>query len=336
VSQIAFLQACPHQVSYLNQYQQPTRICAFEKALKFLQMVSSKLCITQEITFQRTILKILFQWSLARNELLRAHSYQDLHQSLSSLQVDVSSFLEGQLAKVNLLVRQERAQDALNLLRYLLDVSNQYTLLHFKARCLLLSAEVKFISAPDTPFLSLPPLLECIAICQNSAYDSILPEANIVLCGIYTCMMRYDEANLLFENILPHILEHSNAFVQGKCYLEMAKNSLAQYDQKIGRQYEKQYNNAIECLNKSICAFEIAEDVVFLQEAWYLKARIFNTIGNIKGREESANRCLYYCELKKLGMTKQIESINILGEDVSANLGELLRMRANEYSLGRN
>mgnify|MGYP000151801787 CR=1 FL=1 len=173
----------------------------------------------------------------------------------------------------------------------------------------------------------LPPLLECLSLCEQYSMDPLRAIALATLSKILLRMGRHHKARAMLESALPLLMQHGSFWYQGegcltlaKCYLAEAA-SLREGEQqstveqggsggggvelssvgKRKRSPQQQHNEqqhdplslelhekALSELKKAAICFEKIEDTCRLRQSHYLQARVFNTLGIIRQRDEAA------------------------------------------------
>ncbi|OQR87017.1 anaphase-promoting complex subunit 5 [Achlya hypogyna] len=230
----------------------------YAAALRWLVDTADVMHVGHEPLYRETVLRVLFEWHVARGEWRRAEQSQQLLAELTRRTPGTRT--EVQLLQVRLwLEQQDRGFDAVRALQALLPIAKATPLLH--AQVLLLLAQAHATSAPDAPFDALPPLLECLALCSDGAFDSVAAHANAVLSELYVHMDRAPEAVALLEAQLPHVLEHGGLRLHGTYALALAKAHAA-----------ADSDRTVHWLHEAAAVAQAREDLYLEREASYLLA----------------------------------------------------------------
>ncbi|KAF0696101.1 Aste57867_13139 [Aphanomyces stellatus] len=260
---------------------------------------------------RHTLLSILFEWTLATGELQAAHAC--LHQWRSLLAKDnLEATLDARLAGVRLLLRQNRRWDA----RCLLDALVQEAMSPpMRARVLLLTSQVHLHDA--APFTALPPLMECLALCEEAACDAILAHARLHLAALYAAMDRHDDVVLLLERHFPQVLEHGSLQLQAQYGLALAKAYAIINDAAC-----------VPRLESSLAAARHAHDLLLSIEIAALLARVHHLQGEMDARDRAAQHCLEWSATWEANQTKGASTVADLNlADPCASVREILRRR---------
>ncbi|CAK4663606.1 hypothetical protein LEN26_012629 [Aphanomyces euteiches] len=251
--------------------------------------------------FQQMLLSILFEWALAKCQFRRAHAY--LHQWESLLAgALMNQRIESILARVRLYMRQEDFSEAKSLLLSLnTDKMPPYT----RARILFHTAQVNMHD--DAPFDALPALLECLALCEETQCDVVLPEAKLHLAKLYTAMDQTQDAIALLKVEFPHVVEHASLQLQ------------AQYGLVLAEAYvlTQAWPDAVELLQQSQAAAMAVEDLKLTLNIGHLLVRVHHLQGDLDGREHEAKKCLSWAKDMQKNESIGIEDAFVLTEPSS-------------------
>ena len=165
------------------------------------------------------------------------------------------------------------------------------------ARFLLELASIQLESCPDHPFNALPPLLECLSLCERLSMDCLHASGLALLGRVHLQLGSPKEAVRLIKASLPILCQHAPLYVQGQAWLTLAKaNAEIANDKEVIRQRLRQVQLSISQLDEAIILFRQIEDFCCQREAYYLQARLYDFIpSKVKQRNEAARQFNAVC-----------------------------------------
>jgi tetratricopeptide (TPR) repeat protein len=260
--------------------------CIYGKALAKLLGLLGKYNLPMSKLAKHGIALILHEWAVRRNDLddavalMRAlESY--LHPRMPHYH---ESVLDTLAQKSWLLSRQGNWDEAKCLLKKLVAVCQQQGLRSRQARLLVQLSWMQFESASHHNFTAaLPPLLECLSLCEKLHLDSIHATALTILAKVHLRLFNSKRAMALLKAALPLLLQNEHVWYQAeayltfaKCYLQRAKNVVQTGSGK--ERIRRLLRTALNLLEQSTRLFEQCQDLIRLREALYLQARLYHAL----------------------------------------------------------
>jgi hypothetical protein len=241
---------------------------------------------------------VLHEWAVRRGDLGHAeflsgllHSF--LHPRMSNYN---AAYVETMSQHVLLLSRQGRWEKAKHLAKELCETCQREGggLRVQHASLLIQLAIIHLDSSPHNFIGALPPLLECLSMCEKHAMDSNHATALSVLAQVQMRMRNTKQAIALLNAALPSLLQHTHIWFAGEASLTLGKCHL----QRANEAQPKGHTAVIHILRSAITSLEMAEcrmrecqDAVRLREVYYLLARTYNSIpGKLDKRNDASQR----------------------------------------------
>lgn len=161
------------------------------------------------------------------------------------------------------------------------------------ASLLLQLAIIDLDSSPYNFIGALPPLLECLSMCEKHAMDSHHATALSVLAQVQLRMRNTKQAVSLLNAALPSLLQHTHIWFAGEAYLTLGKCQLqrANEAQPKGRTAViRILQSTLTNLKQSASVFRECQDAVRLREVYYLQARTYNSIPGKRDKRNEASK----------------------------------------------
>jgi hypothetical protein len=185
------------------------------------------------------------------------------------------------------------------------------------------SSSSRSLENEEHSFDALPPLMECIHLCEQHGFDSLLAEAHMLVSQLYSSMDRSLEAIAALEMHLPHVMEHGSLQLQSQYFLALAKAhcraAAASKDVHLDENRRDHSSGicdherkSLEWLEQSLEAATIVEDVVISREVAYLQAHMYDRIGQVQAREVASKTFLSYDRQVEHAKCMPVESIHCL------------------------
>ena len=302
-------------------------LCVYAAAIKQLFLIRDKYGIdmaspSNNIWTHSTLL-LLHEWALNRGEINHVYALSTLLQTTSpiSQQHNIEASVQSLSQHVLMLCHKGLWNDAIRQTKHLCVTCQNHGLRFHHARLLLqltlihLQSNSKCISTIIT--CSLPPLLECISLCDNFSIDSLHAAALSLLAKIYLLLDNPKKAKIMLKATMPSLVQHAPLCVQGeawvtlgKCYMRelvvfCTKNQklLTSTESKGGkfirvsflanpvskRIFTKTYSH----LKEAIKVFTKIQHIKSLRECYYLMARLCYSCGDDgKKMKERTNKAL--------------------------------------------
>lgn len=235
---------------------------------------------------------VLHEWAVRRGDVEHAeylmellHSY--LHPRMPNYNV---AHVETMLQQVLLLSRQGQWEKAKKLATKLCETcqSEGRGLRVQHATLLMLLAKIQLESCPHNFIGALPPLFECLTMCENSAMDSHHATALSILAQVHLRMQNSKQAMSLLKATLPSLTQHAHIWFVGEAHLTLGKCLLqqAKKEELSNNKLTRTLQSAADSLEQSADGFRECQDAARLREVYYLLARTYNSI---PGKEEERN-----------------------------------------------
>ena len=271
-----------------------TTLCRYATALRIIM----RLYETQkplDTTYSAAL--VLHEWAVRRGDLDHAEFLTDvLHSSLHPRMPNyTAAYVETMLQHVLLLSRQGQWDPAKQLAKKLCETcqSEGRGLRVQQATLLIVLAIIQLESCPQNFIGALPPLFECLTMCENCAMDSHHAIALSILAQVHMRMQNTKQAIALLKATLQSLPQHAHIWFVGEAYLTLGKCQL----QQAKKEHSKGCNNkrtlqvAVNSLEKSAVSFRECDDANRLREVYYLLARTYNSIpGQVGRRNEASTR----------------------------------------------
>jgi tetratricopeptide (TPR) repeat protein len=279
--------------------QETSSSCCYVKTLRFLADISTRVFIWQEFSFQRTILKLLFEWSMNRHQFLQAKIYEDMLFTLCSSQKNVMAHMEALLCRVQLFHVQGNSSQAIELLEDMEARCESTQETFMLMQILLLKSRILIETRPTCPFDTMPSLLKTLETCEVNGFDLLWIQARLLMARIYLKLKQINVAKQLIDSQMALVLEQGSLQIQGQSYLLLAKCLLfllsgpqlqvlhangplhPQVDEDEDEDIhmdmdciDPQMNLIVEFLKKSRVCFQSVDDLGHLQQVLYLMACI--------------------------------------------------------------
>lgn len=174
----------------------------------------------------------------------------------------------------------------------------------YTVKLLLQLADLELETNPNQYVSALPHLLEAISICETSKIHGLHAVALSILARVFLRLRNPKRALAILKAALPtllqreHIWNHGDAYLtNAKCHIQLA--AACKSTAKRNRVYLK----ALDGLGRCERLFRQCQDIFKLKEVYYLQARIFAQLGNIKARDDASQRFL---DLTKSGTNGKV------------------------------
>ena len=208
-------------------------------------------------------------------------------------------------------------------------LASRHGLVAERGRALLRLARVELEAAHSHPSplpeveRCLPSLLECISLAEGHGIGPLRSAAMVGLAQVHLGMGRVRRARSVLSGDLGGVLEHCHVRDQGEALLTLAKCHLASHSAGDDGGGEKggdppSLASALRELDRSLAAFEEADDVRRAAEVHYLRARAFHLLpGREVERDDAA------AEFVRLSKEARSRSVAREGCAVVSNWDEL-------------
>lgn len=268
--------------------------CRYAIALRIL----IRLHETQDaIDTSYSVALVLHEWAVRRGDLGHAEFLTDvlhsfLHPRMSNYN---AAYVETTSQLVLLLSRQGRWEKAKHLAKELCErCQSEGGGLRVQHASLLIQLAIIHLDSSSHNFIgALPPLLECLSMCEKHAMDSHHATALSVLAQIQLRMRNTKQAVSLLNAALPSLLQHTHIWFAGEAYLTLGKCQLqcANEARSKGRTAViRILQSALANLEKSVGIFRECQDAVRLREVYYLQARTCNSIPGKQDKRNEASK----------------------------------------------
>jgi hypothetical protein len=271
--------------------------CRYATALRLLMNLHESQ--KQSDTIYSTAL-VLHEWAVRRGDLEHAefltkvlHSY--LHPRMPNYK---AAYVETMLQHVLLLSRQEQWDKAKELAKKLCATCQEEGCgLRVQHATLLIQLALIQLESSSQNFVgALPPLFECLTMCETCAMDSIHATALSILAQVHLRMENTKQAIAVLKATLPSLHQHSHVWFVGEAYLTLAKCHLQQAkkenakDAKKKKKLARMLQSAVDSLNKSADSFRECDDAARLREVYYLQAHTYNSLPDMKEQRNEASK----------------------------------------------
>lgn len=260
-----------------------------------------------EWIFSAAAASILHEWSVRSYDLSIARGLHTLlanHASFPSSNGGGtgSSTVEASLRllshSTHLCIQREEYDRAKVAARHACWLASRHSLTFHKGWHLLQLALIDVESSSTLPHSSveraLPPLLDCLELCDRYSMDPLRALALATLAKVLLCMGRYSKARALLRGALPLVMQNSHIWFQGEALLTSAKCHLAEARSgKVeigGSADERKTVDLLETtvleLKQSAFHFKQIEDVRRLRQVYYLLALVSHSLPPTSARKE--------------------------------------------------
>jgi len=241
---------------------------------------------------------VLHEWAVRRDDLNHAEFFTDVLHSYLHARIPnyKAAYVETMLQHVLLLSRQGQWDKAKQLAKSLCDTcQSQGRGLRVQYATLLLQlAMIQLESCPQNFVAALPPLFECLIMCENCAMDSHHATALSILAQVHLRMQNTKQAIALLKATLPSLSQHSHVWFVGEAYLTLAKCQLQQAKKEQSKgstaKLTRALQSAVVSLEKGAESFRGCEDATRLREVYYLLARTYSSIPDKKAERNEASK----------------------------------------------
>ncbi|KAK1929181.1 Anaphase-promoting complex subunit 5 [Phytophthora citrophthora] len=288
----------------------------YQQALSFLVDVAEggNGHLLHDMSYQKAIHRIFFQWALQRGELARAEVHLNAVLALSPEGKDFPAYLEALMLKTSLWTASGDYPRSLALLETLETTCNEHGFIYLQAQVLIAISRTRFQgSAPHAPFASLTTLLKGVDICTSYHYDLLLAKAHVAMAEIYIAMGKLQDAHTLINDQMPLVIEHGSINLRGECLLLLAKTMIAtiKRSKEGAKESSPATSKAIQMLKSSAEVFSMVQNLRRLKEISYIQSLVYNHVAaQAEGsssdsssvcsqREEAAASFLQYSEQLK-------------------------------------
>ena len=268
--------------------------CRYATALRIL-MNLHKSQKQSDIIYSAAL--VLHEWAVRRGDLEHAefltdvlHSY--LHPRMPNYK---AAYVETMLQYVLLLSRQEQWEKAKEVAKKLCATCKEEGCgLRVQHATLLIQLALIQLDSSSQNFIgALPPLFECLTMCETCAMDSVHATALSILAQVHLRMENTKQAIAVLKATLPSLLQHSHVWFVGEAYLTLAKCQLQQakkgHAKGATKKVARMLQSAVDYLNKSADSFRECDDAARLREVYYLQARTYDSLPDMKEERNKAS-----------------------------------------------
>jgi len=277
---------------------------------------------------------ILHEWCVRSYDFSMARSLQCLlnnHAALPSgaLMPAIEASLASLTRSTHLSIQQRDYERAKTSARRACWLASHHGLLFQQAWQLLQLALIDLESSSCAPQSTIeraiPPLLECLSLCEDYFMDPLRAVALSALAKVHLGMGRFRKARSMLNAAMPLVMQHGHLWLQSEACLTLAKCHLAEaswieggkpgdlISDRKGILSTTDSGHAIDIMNlrqtalfqleKSASILEQLDEISRLREVYYLQARVYQSLPhinrNLRKRDEAARK------FAQLGIEKQ-------------------------------
>jgi hypothetical protein len=190
--------------------------------------------------------------------------------------------MEAQTASLS---SQKRYEQAMEITQQSIRLASQHSLHVHRARNLLRLANIRCDCIPSQPTLVLPPLLECLSVCEQHAIDPIHAAALGTLGKIHLLMGNCRMARSVINAAMPSMIQAAPSDVVAEALLTLVKCDLAlaregDSNSSGGKQRSKRLlHRSMSMLSEAERKARDMSNMLLLLEIHYLRAQICNQLG---------------------------------------------------------
>jgi len=190
--------------------------------------------------------------------------------------------MEAQTASLS---SQKRYEQAMEITQQSIRLASQHSLHVHRARNLLRLANIRCDCIPSQPTLVLPPLLECLSVCEQHGIDPIHAAALGTLGKIHLLMGNCRMARSVINAAMPSMIQAAPSDVVAGALLTLVKCDLAlaregDSNSTGGEQRSKKLlHRSMSMLSEAERKARDMSNMLMLLEIHYLRAQICNQLG---------------------------------------------------------
>lgn len=273
-------------LAYVKLIQHLAMFKGYKEAFAALDLVEKKFSSVSKSRIRLVKQQLIHDRALHRGELKLAQLVCNQLGSLASpvSGVDMDLKVEASLRHARTLLAAEQFSEAVSVAQSLFCMCYKFNMQVESTSVLLLLAEIHKKSG--NAISGLPYVLASLSLCQSFNLDLLQAAAMLTLAELWMNLGagHAKHALALLYQSLPIILGHGGLELRARANVALAKCHLAIPEFSVSSEPD----TVLDPLRQAAEEFEILEYHELAGEAFYLMAIIFNSLGNLQERDNSA------------------------------------------------